>query len=397
MNHTPAPAIGRAAASRLHPDLPRRLGAVIDGAIAAERIVGAEVLAAVDGEIVLHRAAGFADRESASVLREGTLFRMASVSKLWVSVAALVLVGQGRLGLDHDVRTYLPDFRPRIPDGRVPAITVRHLLTHTSGLGYGFLEPADGPYHRAGISDGMDRTELSLAENIARLATVPLLFEPGCAWCYSLSIDVLGAVLEAAAGSALPEVVRALVADPLGASETGFSVLDRSRLAAAYADASPRPRRMGDVDRLPTFEGLAPVAMDPARAFDAGAFPSGGAGMIGTARDTLRLLETLRQGGGPILPEALVADMSANQIGDLPVAGWPGWGHGLAFSVLRDPAASGTPESPGTWRWGGAYGHSWFVDPAERLTVVAFTNTAFEGMSGGGRFPQDLVRAAYAA
>ncbi len=384
-------------ASRLHPDHVRRLDAVVDGAIAAERVVGAVVLASVDGKLVYSRAAGLADRERGNAMREDTLFRLASVSKLWVSTAALVLAGQQRIGLDDDIRTWLPDFRPRLADGSEPAITVRHLFTHTSGLGYGFLEPGDGPYHRAGVSDGMDQTTLTLGENLVRLASVPLLFAPGTAWHYSLSIDVLGAVVEKAAGAPLPEVVRGLVARPLDVVDTDFQLRDAARLAAAYADGSPRPRRMADVDRLPTFEGLAPVAMDSARAFDKNAFPSGGAGMIGTAPDTLRLLEALRRGGAPVLAERFAAEMGRNHIGDLPVAGWPGWGQGLGFSVLKDPAASGTPESPGTWRWGGAYGHSWFVDPTEKLAVVAFTNTAFEGMSGGGRFPQDICRAIYQA
>ncbi len=399
MNDLPIAAgpLGTAASSRLHPDFARRLDAVIDGAIAAERVVGAVVLASVDGKPVYSRAAGLADRERGDPTRNDTLFRLASVSKLWVSAAALALAGQGGIGIDDDIRTWLPDFRPRLPDGTEAAITVRHLLTHTAGLGYGFLEPEDGPYHRAGVSDGMDRTTLTLGENLARLASVPLLFAPGTAWHYSLSIDVLGAVLEKAAGAPLPEVVRKLVSKPLDVTDTDFRSGDSARLAAAYADGSPRPRRMADVDRLPTFEGLAPVAMDPARAVDENAFPSGGAGMIGTAPDTLRLLEALRRGGAPVLPEHLAAEMGRNHIGDIAVEGWPGWGHGLGFSVLKDPAASGTPESPGTWRWGGAYGHSWFVDPAEKLTVVAFTNTAFEGMSGGGRFPQDICRAIYLA
>lgn len=383
------------ATSRLHPDLPGRLDAVVDGAIAAQRVVGAVVVASVDGKLVYGRAAGLADRERGDAVRKDTLFRLASVSKLWVSAAAMALAGQGRLGIDDDIRTWLPDFQPRLADDTEPAITIRHLLTHTSGIGYGFLEPEDGPYHRAGVSDGMDQTTLTLGENLARLASVPLLFAPGTAWHYSLSIDVVGAIVEKVAGAPLPEVVRDLVSKPLDVIDTDFRLRDAARLAAAYADGSPRPRRMADADRLPTFEGLAPVAMYPARAFDENAFPSGGAGMIGTASDTLQLLEALRRGGAPVLAERFAAEMGRNQIGDLPVEGWPGWGYGLGFSILKNPAASGAPESPGTWRWGGAYGHSWFVDPAEKLTVVAFTNTAFEGMSGGGRFPQDICRAIY--
>jgi CubicO group peptidase (beta-lactamase class C family) len=389
MTEAPSPA------PYLHPEFQHRLDAVIDGALAADRIVGAVVLASVDGSTVYRRAAGFIDREAGRPMPDTAIFRLASVSKLVVAAAALVLIGQGRLALDDRVETTLPAFRPRLADGGDAPMTLRQLLTHTSGLSYGFLEPEGGPYHCAGISDGMDRAGITLGENLRRLASVPLLCRPGTAWNYSLSLDVLGAVIEQVAGQKLPDAVRSLVAKPMGWRDTGFSITDASRLAVAYADGALRPRRMGDEDRVPTFEGLAPVAMDPARAFDADAYPSGGAGMVGTADEILRLLEALRRGGAPILSQALAAEMGRNHTGGLPIAGWPGWGYGLGFSVLVDPQLAGTRESPGTWRWGGAYGHSWFVDPLAKLTVVAFSNTALEGMSGGGRLPQDLCRAIY--
>lgn len=379
-------------------ELARRVDAVVDGALAAERIVGAVVLVSVDGVVVHRRAGGLDDREADIAMRDDAVFRLASVSKLLVATTAMVLVGRGRLGLDDRVDRWLPEFRPRLADGSAATITVRHLLTHTAGLGYGFLEPPDGPYHRAGVSDGLDGAgldgaALTLDENMRRLASVPLLFEPGTAWTYSLSIDVLGAVVERAAGQTLPAAVRDLLTEPQGLSHTGFSVTRSVRLALAYADATPRPRRMSGADHFPAVEGLAPLAADLDRAYDDLAFPSGGGGMVGTADDTLRVLETLRRGGAPILPDGLTAEMARNQTGTLSMADWPGWSYGLGFAMLRD--AAGTPETPGTWRWGGAYGHTWFVDPAKRLSVVAFTNTASEGVSG--RFPQDVTRAIYAA
>ncbi|WP_370638166.1 serine hydrolase domain-containing protein [Ancylobacter sp. Lp-2] len=372
-----------------------RLDAAIAQAIAQKRIVGAVVLVARDGEVIYRGAMGMADREMNRPMREDALFRLASVSKLFVSVAAMALVAQGRLSLDEPITTWLPAFRPTLPGGELATITPRHLLSHTAGLSYGFLEPEDGPYHRAGVSDGMDRLDISLDENLRRLASVPLLFAPGTAWTYSLSIDVLGAVVASVFGASLPDAVRALITRPLGLNDTGFSVCDSARLTAAYVDDQPEPRRMRGPDRIPMLEGLADIIMDPARAFDADAFPSGGAGMIGTADESLRLLETLRRGGGSLLPPELVAEMTRVQTGSHPIVGWPGWGYGLGFSILKDAAEAGTPETPGTWRWGGAYGHSWFVDPTEKLSVVAFTNTALEGMSGGGRFPQEICRAVY--
>lgn len=223
--------------------LSTRLDAVIDGAIAAERIVGAVVLVRQNGQPIYSRAAGLADREAGSPMRDDALFRLASVSKLFVAAAAMALVEQGRLDLDRPITEWLPDFAPRL-NGEPVAISLRHLITHTSGLGYGFLEPEDGPLHRARVSDGMDRTGITLAENLRRLAQVPLLFRPGTRFCYSLALDVAGALIEAATGLTLPQAVQMLVTEPLGLNDTGFSVADPTRLAAAYADDTPHPRRM---------------------------------------------------------------------------------------------------------------------------------------------------------
>lgn len=372
-----------------------RVDAIIDGAIAAQRIVGAVVLVARDGETIHARSAGLADREAGVPMRADAIFRLASVSKLFTAAAIMVLVAEGRLDLDRPITDWLPDFRPTFTDA--PAtITLRQLLSHSAGLSYGFLEPADGAFHRAGISDGMDRSRLTLAENLRRLGGMPLAFAPGTGFRYSLGLDVAGAIVEAASGLSLPEAMHRLVTAPLGLSDTGFTLTDPSRLAAAYADAAPQPRRMREPDCLPFVPGLAGIAMDPARVFDAEAFPSGGAGMSGTASEVLRLLETLRQGGVPLMPPALAAEMARDQIAGLPIADLPGWGYGLGFSVLRDPAAACVAEPAGTWRWGGAYGHSWFVDPHRRISVVALTNTAFEGMSNAGRFAADLSRGIYA-
>ncbi len=375
--------------------LQQRLDRVIDDALAAQRIVGTVVLVRVQGETLYRRAAGYADREAGVTMQENAVFRLASISKLIVATTAMALVSKGVLDLETPIQTWLPDFAPTLPDGRQASITIRQLLSHSAGLSYGFLEPSDGPYHRAGVSDGMDRVNFSLTENLRRLASVPLLFTPGSAWNYSLSMDVLGAIIKRVTGKSLSDVVREAVSDPLQLKDTGFQVHDATRLVTAYADGLPSPRRMQNNDALPFIDGFADVLMSPIRAFDRDAFPSGGAGMIGSADDILTLLEVLRQGGAPLLSESWVTEMGCDQIPDLPVAGWPGWGYGLGFSVLRDPALAGTAESVGTWRWGGAYGHSWFVDPVQQLSVVAMTNTAFEGMSGGGRFPQDLCRAVY--
>lgn len=367
----------------------------MDRALSEERIVGAVVLVAQQGELTYARAVGFADREAGQPMSQDTLFRLASVSKPIVTTAAMVLVEQGLLGLEDSVQRWLPDFRPCLPDGQEVRITVRQLMTHTAGLGYRFLEPdANGPYARAGVSDGMDRTGISLAENLSRLAGVPLLYAPGTAWGYSLSIDVLGGVIEAVCGQPLADAVHALVTAPLGLHDTGFHAFEPERLAAAYVSSSARPRRMEIRETVTPFEGLVGIPFDLERAVDPKAFASGGAGMVGTAGDFLSLLEALRQGGAPLLSPETVAEMGRNQTGSWGPPDTPGYGFGLGFSVLHDPVAAQSPEAAGTWRWGGAYGHSWFVDVARSLSVVAFTNTLYEGMSGS--FVSQLRDAVYA-
>ena len=378
--------------------LAARIDPLLDAVLQQQRLAGAVVLVRQRGQDVYRRAAGHLDREAGTPMVDDAIFRLASVSKPIVSTAALALVGQHRLGLDDLVVRWLPYFAPRQPDGAVAAITVRHLLTHTAGLDYGFFQPPGGAYARAGVSDGMDASRISLENNLRRLATVPLAYAPGERWAYSIATDVLGAVIEQAAGMPLAQAVERLVTGPLAMRDTGFVAADPARLAVAYADRAAgesRPRRLLDAgeDHLPFLDGMAGFTLAPARALDAHAYPSGGAGMVGSAPDFMRLLETLRLGGAPLLPPALARQMGANQTGDFDLPFWPGRGFGLGFTVLTDPLAAATPESVGTWRMGGTYGHAWFLDPAQELSVVAFTNTALEGMAGP--FVTELCQAVY--
>ncbi|QKO39137.1 beta-lactamase family protein [Serratia marcescens] len=368
---------------------------VIEKALREKRLVGAVVLVAQGGEIVYRRAAGMADREAGKPMACNTLFRLASVSKPIVSTAALAMMARGDMQLDDPVTRWLPDFRPRLADGTQPLMTLWHLMTHTAGLSYRFFQPEGGCYARLGVSDGMDEAAVSLPENVRRIASAPLLVSPGAEWRYSIATDVLGAVIERASGLPLAQAVKKWVTGPLAMTDTDFLAVDAARLAAAYADHPGEPRRLRQPDRLPFIDGSAGFHLSPARALDPQAYASGGAGMVGSAEDFLRLLETLRQGGGQVLPADWVAALTTNQIGDLPMPFWPGRGFGLGITVLKDPVAAQTPESVGSWRMGGTYGHSWFVDPARQLSVVAFTNTALEGMSG--TFVGEICQAVYAA
>jgi CubicO group peptidase (beta-lactamase class C family) len=369
-----------------------RIDVVIDQAIAQKRIVGAVVLVSQDGKLVYQAAKGFADREAGKPMKIDTVFRLSSVSKPIVSAAALALIDQGKLSLDDPVNKWLPEFRPKLANGETPVITVRQLLTHTSGLGYKFAEKAGSPYQQAGVSDGFDELRPSLAENLRRLSTVPLFGKPGDAWRYSLSIDVLGAVMEKASGKSLPQVVSETVTRPLEMRDTAFVATHPARLAVAYYDARPEPARMADPQPVP-FPGDGEIRYSPSRALDANAYPSGGAGMVGTAPDVLRLLEAIRKGGKPILRASTAAAMMTNQIGAM-AGPQPGAGFGFGGAVVVDPVAGHTPQSKGTWFWGGIYGHAWYVDPARKLTVVSFTNTGLEGM--WGQYTTDLRDAVYA-
>jgi CubicO group peptidase (beta-lactamase class C family) len=374
-------------------ELTDRLNAAIDRAIADKRIVGAVVLIARDGKPSFRRAAGFADRETTSPMRENQIFRFSSLTKPIVTAAAMALLERGRIRLEDPLTQWIPEFRPRLADGRAPIITLRQLLTHTAGLSYGFFEPADGPYHRAGVSDGLDQPGLSMDEELRRLSSAPLLFEPGTVWHYSLAMDVMGEVLARAGGAALPAIVEQLVTGPLGMRATAFHVEDARGLAVPYVDALPDPIRMSE-PQIVDFAG-AGISFSPKRILDQSSFPSAGAGMAGSADDMLVFLEAIRTGGAPILKSDTARAMMRNQVGELRVSMYPtaAWGFGFGGAVLVDPSLDGGPFSIGTWRWGGVYGHQWFVDPEQRISMVALTNTTVEGLVGA--FTIDIVSAIY--
>ncbi|WP_313415413.1 serine hydrolase domain-containing protein [Stenotrophomonas sp.] len=361
-----------------------------------QRLVGAVVLVREHGVLRHASATGLADRESALPMQRDQLFRLASVSKPLLTTVILRLVAEGVLDLDAPVQRWLPDFRPTLADGRTPPVSLRQLLSHSSGLGYRFLEAdAEGPYARAGVSDGLDANPLSLAENVRRIAQAPLLFEPGSHWLYSLGVDVAGAVAEAATGETLQALFTRLLAAPLGLRDTAFATREGTRLAAPYVSDTPQPHRLQEGEVVAPFEGTVGIEYSLARALDPSRFASAGAGLVGTADEVMVVLEALRdvQRSG-LLPPALAVEMARPQVGEQGPPEPAGWGFGLGFAVLRDATASGTPQREGTWRWGGAYGHSWFVDPSRGLSVVALTNTLYEGMDGV--FVDELRDAVYA-
>jgi CubicO group peptidase (beta-lactamase class C family) len=366
----------------------QRLDAVVNRAITERRIVGAVLLVRRHGEVLYEKAHGMADRENGVAMQLDTIFRLSSLTKPIVAATILAMVEADRLRLEDPVTKYLPEFKPRLADGDAPVITIHHLLTHTSGLS------SDSILREDETAAGVNRWRLGTGEILRRLAALPLLFAPGEGWSYGPSIDVLGAIAGDVVGGKPEDAIMQYVTGPLGMANTRFSVTDLARLAAAYADGEHGAVLMGDPHSVRNpFGGI--TTYDPGRIFDAQAFQSGGGGMAGTGPDFMTLIEALRTGGGPILSRETVATGLANQTSQLKQAQGPGWGFSYFGAWLDDPALAGSPAARGTNRWGGIYGHNWFLDPENGLSVVSMSNTGIEGCDGP--FKDQVRDAVYAA
>ncbi len=374
--------------------LSSRIDDAVVSALRDKRIVGAVIAVMQEGNLVHRRAYGEADREAGMPMKEDAIFRLASISKPIVTAAAMRMIELKQLSLDAAVTDWLPDFTPKAPDGSTPAITLRHLLTHTAGLSYDFMQPETGPYNLLKVSAGAEG-DITMEDNLDRMVQAGLVFPPGSAWLYSVAIDVLGAVMMKAGSAHLDDVVRKHVTGPLKMADTSFFVTDATRLVQPYSNAAPEPIRIGDGHRQAFVPGLAPINMSISRAYNRKAFPAGGAGMNGTADEIVRFLDAIRAGGEPILSRASTQQMMSNQIGPLRIIFDPTGNTAFGFggSILLDPAASGSLLSPGSWQWGGVWGHSWFVDQARKTAIVNLTNTTLEGMAG--QLPRDVQAAVF--
>jgi len=360
-----------------------RIDAAVNAAINEKRLVGAVIAVMQDGQLAHFKAYGQSDREAGKAMTEDAIFRLASITKPVVTAAAMRMIELGKFALDTPVTDFLPDFKPKSPDGSTPVITIRHLLTHTAGLSYDFLQPLDGPYNTIPVSAGIG-DDVTMEENLARMVQAGLTFPPGAAWLYSVAIDVLGAVMAKAEGTDVEGAVKKYVTGPMQMTDTSFFVTDESRLVQPYSNAAPEPVRIGDGFKQPFVPGCGPINLGTSRAFSKTAFQGGGGCMNGKAMDIVRMLDAIRAGGAPILSEATTKQMMSNQIGPLRVIFDPTGNTAFGFggSILLDPAASGSFLSPGSWQWGGVWGHSWHVDPARKTTIVNLTNTTLEGMVG---------------
>ncbi|MEA5366580.1 serine hydrolase domain-containing protein [Amycolatopsis sp., V23-08] len=339
------------------------------------------------GKLVHVGSGGQRDVEAGLPVEPDTLWRIFSMTKPITSVAAMILAEEGLLELDDPISQWLPEFAsPRVyvkgsalkplTEPATGPIRVWHLLTHTAGLTYGFHHghPVDAIYRAAGFEWGTP-PGLDLAACSEQWASLPLLFQPGAEWNYSIATDVLGRVVEVVSGQPLDEFFRSRIFDPLGMTDTGFFTTDTDRLAALYI---PDPAT-GGITRNDAFGSLGksrPTCL------------SGGGGLVSSAADYWRFTEMLLNGGVlddvRILSPRTVSLMASNHLPghvDLEAYGRPlfaempfdGHGFGLGFSVLEDPVKARTLASTGEFAWGGAASTAFWVDPDEDITVGFYT------------------------
>ncbi|WP_224995726.1 serine hydrolase [Cesiribacter sp. SM1] len=376
-----APAKAGMSAERL-----ARIDEMLQSAVAEEKIPGAVALVARNGKIVYYKAFGTADQQSNRPLKRDDIFRIASQTKAITSTAVMMLWEEGKFQLDDPISKYIPEFKnPQVLKSfrysdttytTKPAdkeITIRHLLTHTSGLGYGMIDSDERfkmMYQKAGVTDLFTTEPISIGESVKKLAALPLHHNPGEKFTYSEGLDVLGYFVEVVSGMPYDQFLRTRLFEPLGMQDTWFYLPQdkANRLVAVQhqQDGEWQPYTASFYDTN------YPVA-------GARKFFSGGAGLSSTAKDYATFLQMYLNGGElngvRILSRPTVQVIMGNQIGDI-------WGedgdsyHGLAFSVLtsngQDKGGSG---STGTFSWGGYFNTQYFADPQENMIGIILKQT----------------------
>jgi len=324
---------------------------------------------------------GFADKEAKTPLRTDHIFRVFSNTKLITSCAALLLLEEGKLGLDDPIEKFIPQLgnrkvlRPGATsiDDAEPAmrsITIRHLLSHSSGLSYGFFDPGTVMF-KALNERGVHDINKTLAQMVDVLADLPLVYHPGTSWEYSLATDVTARLIEVVSGQSFDRFVKARILDPLGMVDTGFVVpeKDQGRLVAYYAGADimePMKPGLTRTDNAP-FPGayLRPVAR-----------LNGGGGLVSTMPDMVALIRSLLPGGPTLLKPETIALMMSNQ---LPEGQWirfatlgeqPGKAFSLAGGLVLKPGPFDHADAAGELYWGGVAGTQWWISPRRNMAGV---------------------------
>ncbi|MBN7812401.1 beta-lactamase family protein [Algoriphagus sp. H41] len=376
-----------------------KLDAMLEDAMQKEQVPGMVAMVVKDGKIVYHSAKGFADVESGKQMEKNSIFRIASQTKAITSTAVMILWEEGKIRLDDPISKYIPEFKnPQVlanfryadttytskPSSK--EITIRHLLTHTSGLGYGVIDGDERMkmiYHKAGVVDLFTTENVTIAESVKRLAKLPLHHEPGSKYTYSEGLDVLGYLVEIVSGKPFDVFLKERIFDPLGMNDTRF-----------YLSEAQAPRLVTVHTRKEGKWASYPVTFyDPAYPkTGAKAFFSGGAGLSSTTEDYAKFLQMYLNGGiyngKRILSPTTIQTIMSNQVGDL-------WNndryYGLAFGVVNDKGvAMGGMGSKGTFDWGGYFNTQYFADPQTKVIGLIFKQTsgAGNGDETGWKFRQ---------
>lgn len=356
------------------------LSKVLNGYVSDGRLAGGVAMVLRKGKVAYVHSFGSSDVESRSPMRADTIFRIASQSKALTSVGIMMMQEEGKLLLSDPLSKYLPEFAnttvaaPKDGGGyeivkAKRAITIRDLLTHTSGISYG-TGPAKDKWEAAKITGWYfaDRDE-PIAETVKRMAALPMDAQPGERFIYGYSTDILGAVLEKVSGMPLDKFISERITKPLKMTDTSFYLEPEKseRLAAVYS------AKGSTIERAPSpglGVGQGAYLIGPRKSF------SGGAGLLSTANDYARFLQMLLNNGEldgvRILSRKSVELMTTDHLRKIPYDR-DGVGFGLGFSVVKDVGAYGSPSSVGEFGWGGAYHSNYWVDPKEKLVVVYFT------------------------
>ena len=394
----------------LSSELLERITSALQRSIDDGRIAGGVALVARHGKVVYLKAVGMADRDAKRPMRTDNLFRICSMSKPITSVAVMMLYEEGRFTLNQPVSDFIPEFKkmkvldPPYPqdktsppgalvDAKRP-ITIRHLLTHTSGLTYQWSPRLGKSYRDAAIGSGILQHEGTIGDAVKRLAAQPLLFQPGDAWEYSLADDVLGYLVEVVSGMPLDKFLQERIFGPLGMKDSCFFLPDEKvpRLATAYTyypEKGLQPIHEKEVVKEGEFNFSADYPYRGQRTYF-----SGGGGLSSTAEDYYRFCKMMLNGGQlngtRLLSRKSVELVSQNQVqGKLDEMGY-----GLGFGVTSEPRFLTELGSVGSYYWGGFYYTSFVIDPKEDLIAI------FMGQlhpTGGLNLDDKVIRLAYQA
>ena len=365
-----------------------RLDHMLQDMIKDQKLPGLVALVARKGKIVYHKAYGYADFESKKTERVDDIFRIASMSKAITSTAVMMLYEEGKFSLDDPISKWIPEFKnPKVLDSFNVAdgsytvkdagreITIRHLLSHTSGLGYGAIDGDDRIkkiYAAAGITELYTTQQVLIADDIRKLATLPLHHKPGEKFTYSMGLDVLGYFIEIISGESFADYLTHHVFKPLGMNDTYFYLPDskKDRLVAVHF---PSKETTWTKNGNEGFDYDYPIK-------GAKTFYSGGAGLSSTAKDYATFLQMLLNHGvyqGKRFLSRPTVDLltQSNQVGDL-MGGEKGDSHfSLGFGVLNKAGQNKGKGSEGTFSWGGYFNTNYWADPKEQIVVVLMKQT----------------------